>query len=152
MGLDFYVYWSKRNAENENDWKNNRLAYGRKCWELVRALNCDCRLEQPQEVKLEDWNRLMKEIEEIAYKFPFYTEAADVLFWSDEPYYTKEQEEICCHIFEEFINWHEKTFDESPMLGFDFALCYIRAFWEANKTVQEAFADPDKIVYMEASY
>jgi hypothetical protein len=151
MGLDFYVYWSKKGAESEHDWKDNRIAYGRKCWELVRALNCDCNLEQPQEVKLEDWNRLIKKIDEIAYKFPLFTEAADVLYWDDASY-TREQEENCYHIFEEFIDWHEKTFDESPTLGFDFALGYIRTFYEADKAAQKVFADPDKIVYMEASY
>ena len=149
MGLDFMVY--KRNKQTGEE---TELAYGRKSWELVDALNAMPQSIDDYEVPLlkENWIDLMEKISAIA---PYLEEIADAYH---KYYYCEDDtEELVLtrrdkKLMRTYEYWHDSTFDVNPQLGYEFSVGYMLSFWEAADAVLEALEDDNYEVYTVASY
>lgn len=161
MGLDFTIYAKRKNAEfNEDGFPVNEddlveLAYGRKSWELVRALKIDYNLDgffYP--VEKENWDELMKTISNLiidtgAQFGEIYKAYEEEEIYMNNPDLLEDKYKRIIHRFEYF---YDKAFDEGPILGYEFALGYIINFKEANPKVQEYYNKPDWEIVAEVSY
>lgn len=149
MGLDFTIYYIEKDRQNEEGyeaWDTNELCYGRKSWELVHALNLptDWDGEDP-EVSKEDWVNLMKQIEPISKYFDKIEDA-----YGDSDFEMTDEERK--RYIRKFENWYDRTFNEGPTLGYEFALGYIREFYEANEKVMKYFDDDNYVVKASVSW
>lgn len=48
--------------------------------------------------------------------------------------------------------WYDRTFNESPVLGYQFSVSYMKEFYDAKSTVRAVLDDPDYEVGMYISY
>lgn len=159
MGLDFYVFKMKKSeiavkgsaSEVINSWSNedfneNELAYGRKCWELVYELGCDTQNDCMTELTLEKWVDLQDKLAAIG---PSLDRIWEAFYVEDEDYDDPQDK----HLRNVFMRWYDMTFqDEEPRLGYGFAVSYFKTFWEAADKVVKYLEDPDWEVWMLASY
>lgn len=173
MGLDFTLY-KKLKTETENEaWdiickdhvKSNwgeysprELAYGRKSWELVHFLfpewNDSIYDEGDSNPILEkvNWDKLMTAMEPIGNKLDAIIEAFSREEYVPNDYgdfiFTDEHKKLIA----EYEYWYNKTFEDTPYLGYDFSAYYMREFWNANEKVQEVFNNPEWEVRGSISY
>ena len=152
MGLDFGVYYRKKNAYTEDDFDANQLCYGRKCWELVHIMEYDTEGSCNYEITEDMWNKVIKAIEPIGDKLPAIREAFDKARYEPEDFgeliLTRDDKKLIA----EYEYWYNRTFEESPCLGYDFSVWYMLDFWEARDKVKQYFDDPDYEVWCYASY
>ena len=160
MGLDFGLYYKKKNEqipEEDNayfDWMNkHELCYGRKSWELVHILNLpvDDEDEDPI-VNKEDWDNLISAMKSFlnGKDSSYFSEIGDC-YAELEKYYELDIEELGVSPDPDVVNaiiqyevWYDKTFnDETPTLGYDFALGYLQDFYNADKQVQKYLNDDE---------
>lgn len=160
MGLDFTIYWDDINNPIDwnddnftyDDFKEHELCYGRKSWELVRALNLPVDYDGVDpEVKKEDWVNLIKSMLPIASKFESILKAYQEYLYYDK-YEVESISEKYRKLMAEYEAWYDKTFDDYPTLGYDFSVVYMQEFYEANEEVMKCFDDPSKIVRASISY
>lgn len=156
MGLDFMVYIAEKGAISPTDedqaWdytnKLKEVAYGRKSWEVVHALNIDVNKTYSTIAK-EDWDNLIKGIRSSEWLIRKTYEL------SDEVDKTHGKDADLCDDLEKFLyvyyQWHDDFFDEEPMLGYDFSLSYMISMLDADAAVQQAYKD-GKEVWGFASY
>ena len=149
MGLDFMVY--KRNKQTG---EVSELAYGRKSWELVHALNAMPQDPEEYEVPLdkECWIDLMEKISAIA---PYLEDI--FLAYRKYEYCSDDEEELVLtrrdkQLMRTYAYWHDSNFDEYPQLGYDWSVGYMLSFWEAADAVLDALEDDNYEVYTVASY
>ena len=114
MGLDFSLYWFKKSQgpakeqflkwDNYNTFNLHELAYARKGWELVYALECDTQNDCFTQLTLDNWVNLMEKMAPIG---PYLDEIFDAYhtFENAEEYniYTKK------HPDEKKIHWESKS-------------------------------------------
>lgn len=156
MGLDFGVYYKKKNEEIPNwetdynayqEWMNtHELCYGRKSWELVHTLNLPIEEDEDPIVKKEDWDNLISSINK-------FLNGRDSSYLVDifknydiaEKYGEKDWE-VPQDVFDSIVQyevWYDDTFGETPILGYEFALGYIIEFYNANGQVQKYLEDDE---------
>ena len=56
------------------------------------------------------------------------------------------------HLMKQYEKWYDENFDEYPMLGYDFSVGYMEAFWEAGDKVLKYLEDHNWEVWMIADY
>ena len=167
MGLDFTLYKKRVNETCKEAWEHFReneieLAYGRKSWELVYALVPDFQ-EYTEKAFSEDfwedpivtkkrWDSLIKKMEPIGDKLETILDAFNREENAPEDYpefvFTDEHKKLIA----EYEYWYNRTFNDSPTLGYYFSVSYMKNFWNANDRVQEVFADPEWEVRASVSY
>lgn len=156
MGLDFMVYIAEKGAISPTDedqaWKyiehKKEVAYGRKSWELVYALNVDVH-QSYSTIEKEDWDRLMKGLHSSEWLI---RKAYEISCEVDEKHGKDEDlnEELERFLYV-YYQWHDDFFDEEPMLGYDFSLGYMISMLDADDAIQQAYKD-GKEVWGFASY
>lgn len=155
MGLDFMIYKVKKNSIDAHDadkaWaatdNATALAYGRKSWELVDALNVDANQTYSQ-IKKEDWDALIKNIKQIEFVLrKLYDYNLDEMDDEDEEAWNEYNS-----LMRVYEMWHGSVFGRGPVLGYDFSVAYMLNFLDADEEVQEAFNDKDMEVWGFASY
>jgi len=154
MGLDFGIYYKKKN-EAIPDWETDynayyewmnkhELCYGRKSWELVHALRLPIDDGEDPIVEKEYWDELIASMK---------TFLGD----NDSSYFDIIRDDYCAidkyhemdvDVPPDILNrvvqyevWYDKTFDETPHLGYDFALGYLAEFYKADEQIQKYFND-----------
>ena len=154
MGLDFMLYKRKIvNPDEKSEYSDDdELAYGRKSWELVRELIPDINEDYKAVVTLESWNRLMKKLEPIGDKLEAIWDAFEREENAPDDYpefvFTKEHKKLIA----EYEYWYNKTFNDTPTLGYFFSVGYMLSFWEARDEVRKYIEDPEYEVIALASY
>lgn len=166
MGLDFCLVKKKKNIPiefylNANGFTDDdELAYGRKSWELVRTLATDEDVNEGYGILTkESWESLMKEMDPIG----------DLLFEINEAYnhydyylnhcndegldtaniiFTHEDKKLIAR----YQYWYDRTFGETPVLGYDFSVSYMKSFYYAKDKVNKLLDDQDYEVLMLISY
>lgn len=167
MGLDFSLYKKRKDISIEDFFNSaddkDELAYGRKSWELVYKLatnedinNC-CGI-----LTSERWEDLMVAIDPIgdllenifiAYDhYDFYMdhyedENKDIID-KGSLIFTEEDKKLIA----QYEYWYDKTFDNSPVLGYHFSVSYMKNFYDAKEKVRDVLKDPDYEVAMIISY
>lgn len=168
MGLDFTLYKKRKEQSKDeffedNDYDKFELAYGRKSWELVYKLATSSDIQNSYGILSEDrWESLMRDMDPIGDLLPRLKEA-----YSHYDYYLNHYDDGDIDIIDKanliFTNddkkliaqyeyWYEKTFDDTPTLGFDFSVGYMKSFYEAKDIIREILKDPDYEVLMSISY
>lgn len=154
MGLDFMLYKRKIvNSGEEPEYKDDsELAYGRKSWELVRELIPNINEDYKAVVTLESWDRLMKKLEPVGDKLEAIWDAFEREENAPDDYpefvFTKEHKKLIA----EYEYWYNKTFNDTPTLGYFFSVGYMLSFWEAKDEVRKYIEDPEYEVIALASY
>lgn len=163
MGLDFSLYKKRKDQTVDELFDSDNigeLAYGRKSWELVRKLATNEEINKSYGILTkESWESLMQEMDSIgdllreineAYNhYDYYLnhcndeglDTANIIF-------TYEDKKLIA----QYQYWYDKTFDESPVLGYDFSVGYMQSFYDAKDIVREVLEDPDYEVLMSISY
>lgn len=164
MGLDFSLYWFQKSQgpakEQFLKWDYNtfnlhELAYARKGWELVYALECDTQNDCFTQLTLDNWVNLMEKMAPIG---PYLDEIFDAYhtFENAEEYETLADFEKAyprkALLIKTYENWFDQSFDEYPQLGYDFSVGYMNSFWAAADEVIKYLEDPDYEVWMCADY
>jgi hypothetical protein len=162
MGLDFSLY-KKRKDQTVDDLLDSdnieELAYGRKSWELVRKLATNDDVDEGYGILTkESWESLMKEIDPIgdllheideAYNhYDYYLEHYDDELETVSLIFTNKDKKLIA----QYQYWYDRTFDETPVLGYDFSVGYMQSFYDAKDRVREVLEDPDSEVLMSISY
>ena len=153
MGLDFGVYWRKKNAYTDRDFIDNELCYGRKSWELVYALGLSGNEpDLDREITLDEWVGLIEKLvpigdylDEIWDAFDKYENAPED--FGDEILTKRDKMLIAT-----YEKWYNATFDISPQLGYFFSVGYMKSFWDAKDEVVKYLEDPDYEVWAYVSY
>lgn len=151
MGLDFGLIKVKKGQEPIWD-DNNELAYGRKSWELAQFFNGEWNTEYCTKLTPDKWNDFIKKIESIGDKLEDIWDAFDIAndLANDYPEFVfgeKEQKLIA-----EYELWYNRTWKDTPTLGYDFSVGYMLSFWEARNIVNDIFEDGEYDLYTIASY
>jgi hypothetical protein len=150
MGLDFGLIKVKKGTEPIWD-DNNELAYGRKSWELAQFFNGG---DIKYSVKLtpDKWNDFIKKIEPIGDKLEDIWDAFDIADnlpddYPESVFGEKEQKLIA-----EYELWYNRTWEDTPTLGYYFSVGYMLSFWEAKDIVSDILKDDEYDLYTIASY
>ena len=162
MGLDFTIYKKKVNETCGEAWKDinkwynengydkdcpRELAYGRKSWELVHALfPCSADYNDPENdpiVTKERWDMLMSKISIIADTLDDVIRAFEIEENLPDDYAEMVFTDTEKKFIAEYELWYNKSFGETPTLGYYFSTGYIYSFWKANEEVQKVFEDPE---------
>lgn len=154
MGLDFMVYKVKKNTVDAHDEEKawaatngaEELAYGRKSWELVDALNVDT-YHTYSLIEKKDWDALIKNIKQVEFVIRKLYE-----YDSDKDMDDEDEANDYNSLMRTYELWHNSVFDRYPTLGYEFSLGYMISFLEADAKVQEAFNDKEVEVWGFASY
>ena len=157
MGLDFTLY--KKRKDEKFNWDNEdrytELAYGRKSWELVRALATANDIKNCEGILQKDyWDRLMVSLKPIGDKLDRIAEAFSHESNAPEDYpefiFTDEDKKLIAG----YEYWYKLIFDDYPTLGYQFSVGYMQSFWNARKEISEILNDPNSEyeVYMSISY
>lgn len=157
MGLDFTLYKKKKNEEfdynHEDDYP--ALAYGRKSWELVRALATTEDINRGWGILRKSyWDALLSYMNPIGDKLEMIQEAFAHEDNAPEDYpefiFTTEDKKLIA----EYEYWYKRTFDDYPDLGYQFSVGYMLSFWRARNLINEILNDPNSEyeVYMCISY
>lgn len=168
MGLDYWAY-IKRN--NERPWEfseEDKLAYGRKCWELVYMFGTptdgDCcgpldrdayfrfikAVEDFGADKIRKYKELSIEIDDNYLEFQDAFDSESGMNEDVRNELNKKYEEYI-KLEEEYTEWWDKTFDNvyehlsGPYLGYDFSTGYILDFYEARHKITAAWLDGDEV-------
>ena len=160
MGLDFGIYYKKKTEEmpKESDWSewmdNHELCYGRKSFELVHYLNLPSNGDDPV-VNKKDWDRLITALNKLlkGKSIDYFDTLREEYRLIDK--YEQYDKDIPPHILEDvltFESWYDTIFDETPTLGYEFALGYIKEFYEANNEIQKYFNNDEYEVKAYISY
>lgn len=146
MGLDLTIYYRIKGHFTEND-VVNELAYGRKSWELVYALDLDNSTDyvEDQPISYEQWHRLINKIRPVSGHL-------DKISIAYDNYYSDKATAQDMTLIKLYEDWHKVTFNYQPQLGYEFSVGYIRAFWEADRNVTNHFYDPNYEVWVSVSY
>ena len=155
MGLDFMVYVAEKGAISHTDddqaWSYidnlKEVAYGRKSWEVVHALNVDVN-KTYSTIEKEDWDKLIGALCSVEWLIrkaqelylEWYDDEGNEELWTDLSRYL--------YVYGE---WHDEFFDEGPTLGYDFSLGYMISMLDADAAVQQAYKE-GKEVWGFASY
>ena len=168
MGLDFELYKKKKEQNIEEFFNEDysvvndaSLAYGRKSWELVRKLATNEDVNECYGILTkEKWESLMKDMDPIGDLLPEINEAYNHYDYyldhcDDEDgldtaniIFTKKDKKLIA----QYQYWYDRTFDDSPSLGYDFSVGYMHDFYSAKDKVREVLDDPDYEVLMSISY
>lgn len=146
MGLDLIVYYRVKGEFTEDD-VTNELAYGRKSWELVYALNLDDSDDyaEDQPIDFEQWHRLMNRIRPIA---PYLDKISEAY----ENFYSNMETEEDLELIKLYEDWHSTVFWCEPQLGYEFSVGYIKSFWDADREVVRRMQDPNYEIWVCVSY
>ena len=129
------------------------LAYGRKSWELVKVLATLDDVDKGEGILTYDaWDNLMHAMEEIGpdldrIAIAFNHEANAPVDYPEYIFTDEDKQYIAKYEY-----WYDKTFNDTPYLGYEFSVGYMMSFWEAKDKVYEVLADPEYEVYMCISY
>lgn len=160
MGLDFSLYKKRKEQSWDEffDEEHEELAYGRKSWELVRVLATGEDIDNCYGILTsESWENLMRLMDPIgdllgdiadSYSREYAVEEDGSEFSFPELIFTKEDKEL----ISKYEYWYYKSFNDYPMLGFDFSIGYMKSFYGAKEKVREVLKDPDYEVAMSISY
>ena len=161
MGLDFTIYKKKKSETTEEAWKalntddSRELAYGRKSWELVHELVPDYgdyfNSDDPI-VSKERWDTLMNKLSKIKDSFDEVWDAFRIIDDAPDDFPEMVITDDVKRAIAKYELWYNMNFDQAPQLGYDWSVGYMKAFWEANEKVQEAFNDPEWEVRASVSY
>lgn len=164
MGLDYYAY-IKRNDDKPWEFsEEDKLAYGRKCWELVNMFGTptigDCcgpldkcayfkfvkSVEDFGPERLQRYYDLYREIDDM------YLEYQDA-FDSESCMNSETRADLMIN-HAEFVmldtayeHWWQELFndDDQPTLGLDFAVGYILDFYNARDRIMEAWTNDEEV-------
>lgn len=161
MGLDFGIYYKKKTEKmpKECDWykwmDNHELCYGRKAWELVHFLNLPTNDMTDPLVNKEDWDRFITALNKLlkGKSIDYFSTLYEEYKLIDK--YEQYDKDIPPHILDDVLryeSWYDTTFDETPTLGYDFALNYLKNFYEANNEIQKYFNNDEYEVKAYISY
>ena len=165
MGLDFTLYKKKKGLSvgqfydqmDHMSWeevvKTYELAYGRKSWELVYVLSTRQDVNEGYGVLKEGkWESLMRKLEPIGDMLESIALAFNHQEHQPEDYpeliFTVDDKNLIAN----YEYWYNHTFMESPHLGYQFSVSYMKSFWDARDKVREVLKDPDYEVLMSISY
>jgi len=158
MGLDYSICKKRKDQSIEDFFKNYdsscELAYGRKSWDLVGRLATEGEIENSYGILRKDsWEALMKDMDPIGDLLPKIKEAyshydfyLDHLEDKDRDIidksniiFTKEDKKLIA----QFEYWYDRTFDQPPTLGYDWAAGYLDNFYKVKDQVRELLDDPE---------
>ena len=156
MGLDFYVVRVKKDYPDTarkvidswsyEDFTQNELCYGRKCWELVYELGCDTQYDCTTELTFDKWTNFIENLSVIG---PF-LELIRLAYNADNNGNATAQDKW---LINQYTKWYDACFpDDDPQLGYDWSVGYMQNFWENAGKVFEYLEDPNWEVWMVASY
>ena len=150
MGLDLAIVKS-RHGERPVWNDNNELAYGRKAWEICYELGAGGSPNGKYELTHDYWDDLMKKIAPIGDKLPKIHQAyADVTYTYEGEIKNATPEQRA--LIDEYEDWYDATWDETPTLGYDFSVGYMQNFWDARYVVNILLDNPDYDVWVIVSY
>lgn len=166
MGLDFSLYKKRKDQTVDELWESDdieELAYGRKSWELVYKLATNEDVNNAYGILTKEaWESLMREMDLIGDLLPKLPEAYRHYYFYLNHYEDEDRDIIDKSniiftdedkkLVSQYEYWYEKTFDETPILGYDFSVGYMQSFYNAKDKVREVLDDPDYEVLMSISY
>lgn len=149
MGLDFGLVKKRKEdpikvilGDNVNE-----LAYGRKSWELVYKLASAEDIDNGYGIlKKENWESLMRDLDPIG---DLLQQIWDAFDHEDYPELFTEDDK---KLVSQYKYWYDRTFRESPILGYQFSVGYMKEFYDAKSAVRAILDDPDYEVGMYISY
>lgn len=155
MGLDFGLVKKRKEDPIEVILGDNvnELAYGRKSWELVYKLASAEDIDNGYGIlKRENWESLMRDLDPVGDLLQQIWDAFDHEENAPKDYpeyiFTEEDKKLIA----QYEYWYDRTFSESPVLGYQFSVSYMKEFYDAKSAVRAVLDDPDYEVGMYISY
>ena len=156
MGMDFRLYWLRKNEDNLDtmSWKEleaHTLCYARKGWELVYHLGASVdELYTP--LKKETWDSLITAMAPVGPQLKEIWDAFHMYYNTDDDFdeFAKWEPEKA-KLMKKYQYWYDSTFERNPSLGYAFSVSYMIDFWEARDKVKTYLGDPNYEVIMEVS-